>query len=361
MAKILIADDNRTILNVVRRMLEGFGHEVVTAGNGEEALALVDDEVDVILLDIEMPVLDGFGTLEQLNNRDLLVPVLFLTGSGSTENAVRALHLGAYDFIRKPVEDIELFRFHIQRAVERRISLLEEQHYRNVLEDDIYAKAAQLEKQNRLLKTYFHSLENATMQILSSFQNAMEEKDFYTAGHTHRVTGYALMLGRAMKLMESEMLVLKRAAQFHDIGKLVIDLSCIQKPGKLTEEEWKIIRKHPEVGSNIVKPPGFMEREQVIIRHHHERVDGGGYPDRMTGDELDVLTKIVTVVDSYDAMTSQRNYKVNKSMEEAVEELHLCSGSQFDREVVTCFTRNIVRYSPQKFDVTSEKRDNFGI
>jgi putative nucleotidyltransferase with HDIG domain len=169
----------------------------------------------------------------------------------------------------------------------------------------------------------------------------MEEKDLYTAGHTMRVTEYALMLGLAMDLPEKELVVLRRAAQFHDIGKLVIDLSCIQKPGKLTDDEWILIKKHPVIGANIIQPLGFMEREQFIIRHHHERIDGKGYPDGLKGEHLDLLTKILVVVDSYDAMTSMRNYRRNLNMDEALCELQLHSGSRFDKEIVDVFSRAV--------------------
>jgi putative two-component system response regulator len=155
-------------------------------------------------------------------------------------------------------------------------------------------------------------------------------------------------------LSEGEVVILRRAAQFHDIGKLVIDLSCIQKPGKLTEEEWLLIRKHPTVGANIVQPLGFMDREQFIIRHHHERMDGKGYPAGLTGDQLDDLTKIIIVVDSYDAMTSRRNYRDNMSMDEAVEELFSCSGTQFDSNIVEYFSRSITEFTPTKSAFSEE-------
>jgi putative nucleotidyltransferase with HDIG domain len=201
-------------------------------------------------------------------------------------------------------------------------------------------------------------LEKATVQLMTSLQNAMEEKDYYTAGHTMRVTEYALMLGVAMGLSENEILVLRRAAQFHDIGKLVIDLSCIQKPGKLSEEEWVLIRKHPTVGANIIQPLGFMEREQFIIRHHHERIDGKGYPDGLTGDQLDDLTKILIVVDSYDAMTSKRNYRKNMNLQEAVKELYKGIGTQFDPNIVEYFSRSIIDFTPTKDVFTQEHLEN---
>lgn len=352
--KILMADDDAMVRTTVSKILEMFGHQVDTASDGEAVIGLVDDSYDVIILDINMPDMDGFETMNRLNEINCEIPVLFLTGAGSMDYAVKAINLGAYDFLTKPIEDLDIFNVKIRRAIEKRKYVLQERRYKAALEDDIQLKAMQLEKQNELLLTYSNSLENATVQLMCSLQNAMEEKDYYTAGHTMRVTEYALMLGKVMELPQSDLLVLKRASQFHDIGKLVIDLSCIQKPGKLTEEEWLLIRKHPSVGANIIQPLGFMEREQFIIRHHHERMDGKGYPDGLTGDQLDDLTKILIVVDSYDAMTSKRNYRKNMTMEEAVEELYRCSGTQFSLDIVENFARKIVDFIPAKGVLTRE-------
>lgn len=344
--KILIADDDMMVRTTVSKILEMFGHDVITAADGKGVIDAVDDSFDVIILDINMPDMDGFETINALNDLDYDIPVLFLTGAGSMDYAVKAINLGAYDFLTKPIEDLDIFNVKIRRAIEKRMYVLQERKYKESLEDDIRLKADLLEEQNKLLLTYSNSLENATVQLMSSLQNAMEEKDFYTAGHTMRVTEYALMLGMAVSLPERDILVLRRAAQFHDIGKLVIDLSCIQKPGKLSDEEWVLIKKHPTVGANIIQPLGFMEREQFIIRHHHERMDGMGYPDGLTGADLDDLTKILIVVDSYDAMTSRRNYRHNMGMEEALGELFKCCDSQFDRSTVEYFAKSIVDFTP---------------
>lgn len=344
-AKILLADDDLTVRTTVSTVLEMFGHSVTTVADGRDVIDLVDDSYDVIILDINMQDMSGFETIEVLNSRQSDIPVLFLTGAGSMDYVVQAINLGGYDFLTKPIEDLDIFNVKIRRAIEKRSFILRERQYKSSLEDDVRSKTRELEETNKLLLRYSHSLENATVQLMSSLQNAMEEKDFYTAGHTMRVTEYALMLGLAMDLPEKELVVLRRAAQFHDIGKLVIDLSCIQKPGKLTDEEWVLIRKHPVVGANIIQPLGFMEREQFIIRHHHERMDGTGYPDGLKSDDLDQLTKILIVVDSYDAMTSRRNYRRNLNMEEAICELQLFSGSQFDGETVDVFSRAVRDFS----------------
>ncbi|HKJ66239.1 MAG TPA: HD domain-containing phosphohydrolase [Desulfopila sp.] len=358
-AKIIIADDDPMVRNTVSKILEMFGHEVKTVVDGSGVFETLDDSFDVIILDINMPGMDGFATINELNRRNFKIPVLFLTGAGSMDYAVKAINLGAYDFLTKPIEDLDIFNVKIRRAIEKRMYVLKERQYKESLEDDVREKTMMLEKQNKLLLRYSENLEKATVQMMSSMQNAMEEKDYYTAGHTMRVTEYAVLLGKAMDIDEENQLVLRRAAQFHDIGKLVIDLSCIQKPGKLTEDEWKLIRKHPSVGANIVKPLKFMEREQFIIRHHHERMDGKGYPAGIQGEQLDQLTKILIVVDSYDAMTSKRNYRKNLNMDEALKELHVCSGTQFDKETVEVFSKTIVDFNPAESIFSKEYQENY--
>lgn len=345
-AKILVADDDSLVRATVSKILEMFGYEVVSVADGKYVLDIVDNSYDVILLDINMPGMDGFETIEALNGLRFDIPVIFLTGAGCMDHVVKAINLGAYDFLTKPIEDLDIFNVKIRRAIEKRMFIRREARYKRELENDVRVKAAELEKTNKLLMVYSNSLENATVQLMSSLQNAMEEKDFYTAGHTMRVTEYAVLLGLAMNVSENDLVILRRAAQFHDIGKLVIDLSCIQKPGKLNESEWGLIRNHPVIGANIIKPLGFMDREYFIIRHHHERMDGKGYPDGLKGDDIDILTKILIVVDSYDAMTSKRNYRRNMNMEEAVEELNNNVGSQFDKRCVLGFSEAIADFVP---------------
>jgi len=336
-SKILIADDDDLVRTAVNKILTLFDHDVIAVSSGQEVIDNVCENFDVIILDINMPDMDGFETLEHLNKKNLDIPVLFLTGAGSMDYVVKAINLGAYDFMTKPIEDIELFHVKVRRAIEKRTFLRHEKLYKQNLESEVLDKTRELAEKNILLEQYGDHLEKATVQIMSSLQAAMEEKDWYTAGHTRRVTEFSMLLGEAIDLPGEEQVILRRAAQFHDIGKLVIDLSCIQKPGKLTAEEWELIKKHPEVGANIIEPLTFMERERDIIRHHHEKLDGSGYPDGIGADELDVLTRIITVADSFDAMTSRRNYRRNLSTLEAVAELRHCAGAQFDPELVEAF------------------------
>ena len=336
-SKVLIADDDSLVRLAIEKILTLFGHEVTAVPSGQAVLDRVSDLYDVIVLDINMPGMDGFETLERLNRMNCDIPVLFLTGAGSMDYAVTAINLGAYDFLTKPIGDIELFHIKIRRAAEKRHFVRQEKEYKKILEHDVREKTRELAEKNQLLERYSDHLENATVQIMLSLQTAMEEKDGYTAGHTRRVTEYCLQLGEAVGLDGEEMTILRRASQFHDIGKLVIDLSCIQKPGPLNEKEWELIKKHPSIGAIIIEPLTFLSRERDIIRHHHERLDGSGYPDGIGGSDLDTLTRIITIADSYDAMTSRRNYRCNLNTSDAVEELRRCGDTQFDAQLVELF------------------------
>ena len=335
--KVLIADDDTLVREAVQKILMMFGHQVIAVPSGEEALAQLAPDLDLIILDINMPGMDGFETLKRLNRLDLGIPVIFLTGVGSMEYAVKAINLGAYDFIPKPIEDLDIFNIKVKRAIEKRMYVLQERAYKENLEFEVQEKTKELAKKNRLLEEYSQNLEVSALNTMLTLQTALEEKDMYTAGHTIRVTNYALTIAQAMQFSADDLVVLERACQVHDIGKLVIDVNFIRKPGALTDEEWKLMRKHPEIGANIIKPLTFMQQELFIVRHHHERMDGKGYPDGLLGDELDILTKVITVADSYDAMTSKRSYKANLELDAAIDELNRCSGSQFDPEVVQVF------------------------
>ncbi|MBC8318198.1 MAG: response regulator [Desulfobulbaceae bacterium] len=335
--KILIADDDALVRDAVVKILELFGYQITAVPGGREALEILSDEYDAIILDINMPGMNGFETIQAITKRGLDIPVLFLTGAGTMEYAVKAISLGAYDFIAKPIDDIDLFEVKIKRAIEKRMFLIKEKSYKKNLEKEVKLKTKELAEKNILLEQYSHHLEVSTVNTIITLNTALEEKDQYTAGHTRRVTEYSQMICRAMDLSQAEISVVTRACQLHDIGKLVIDVSCIQKPGPLTDEEWTLVKKHPEVGENIIRPLSFLSREGTIVRHHHERLDGKGYPDGIYGDDIDLLTKIVTVADSYDAMTSKRAYKVNMAKEDAIEEMRKHCNTQFDPRVVETF------------------------
>jgi HD-GYP domain-containing protein (c-di-GMP phosphodiesterase class II) len=163
---------------------------------------------------------------------------------------------------------------------------------------------------------------------------ALEEKDRYTAGHSRRVTHYAVGIARLLGVNDHDQWVLQTASQLHDMGKLMIDLSYVNKPGPLSPEEWEIMKEHPAMADRFLSPLPFLEEVRPIIRSHHERMDGSGYPDALEGDEVTLLTQILAVADSYDAMTSRRSYRDPMPIADAIMELRRFTGVQFRPEPV---------------------------
>lgn len=335
--RILIVDDDISIINILSLILEKFGCCVTTAANGKEALGLLTRNFDTIILDINMPELDGISLLRIIKTMGIDTPVLFLTGEKALENAKNAIELGAYDFIEKPIEDFEFFKLKIDRSLQKNNLIRKEKKHREDLEKEVKNKTMELENTNKILLQYSKRLEDSTIETISTLMVALEEKDRMTIGHTNRVTHYAKLLAQKNGLPARDCQAVARASQLHDIGKLVIDSSYIHKVGPLTDNEWNAIKKHPETGAAILAPLGFLQREKKIVHQHHEWFDGTGYPDGIKGMEIDLLARIVTIADSYDAMTSPRSYKEAIGRAEAIQELERCAGTQFDPSLTESF------------------------
>lgn len=331
--RILVVDDEKAPRDAIVRILELLQFEVYSADSAESALRQVRNiDLDVILLDIQMKEVDGFEIFSRIAALKVSASVVFLTGNGTLQYAIRAMNLGAYDFIEKPVQDLELFDRKLLRAVEKKRYTDLEKRYTQKLEEDVNEKT-------RVIKQYTNKIESEAVSIIASLQVALERKDSLTAGHTTRVTEFAHKIGQELSLTKAELQALVRGAQLHDIGKLVIDLRCIQKTTSLTEDEWTVIRTHPAVGADILEPLSFLQVEQEIVRSHHEKLDGTGYPAGKKSAEISFLARIVTVADSYDAMISQRSYKSSRRAIDAISELRRCTGTQFDGCVVDAAVR----------------------
>ncbi len=180
-------------------------------------------------------------------------------------------------------------------------------------------------------------------RAMQSLVRILESKDEYTRGHSDRVTEYAGLIASEMNLSEDEIEILKDSARLHDIGKLSVPNTILNKEGRLTDEEWAIIKTHPAVGADILKPVIFDKQMLSVVRYHHERNDGTGYPDKLHGEDIGILTAIISVADAYDAMTSDRSYRKALSQEQALAELRTCKGTQFRPEVVEAFEKAVSR------------------
>lgn len=348
--RILVVDDEPAIREVISEYLRMEGYQVGTAADGLEALAILrNQEFDVIVTDLSMPNLDGFGLMHRALELQPLVSVIVLSGQGTFENAVQAVHRGAYDFVAKPVRDFKSFKITIDRGLEHKSLVLAKENYQNNLEAMVEEQTKELARTNRLLKKYADELEAVSLSFITTLLTALEEKDRYTAGHSRRVTYYAVGAGRILGLPLDKLWILQTAAQLHDMGKLMIDLSYVNKPGPLTDEEWKIMAQHPAMADRFLTPLPFLAEVRPIILHHHERMDGSGYPDGLSGDQIDILTQILAVADSYDAMTSQRSYRLPMPKAQALAELWRWVDIYWKREPVQTLADYLSREEIDQF------------
>jgi putative two-component system response regulator len=288
------------------RFLTREGYGVVTAGNGREALERVQQEQpDLILLDVTMPELDGFAVCQRLkeDERTALIPITMLTGLDDREHRTRGLESGADDFLTKPFEQ----------------SILR----------------ARIRSQLRL-KRLTDQLEH-TERVIFMLAAAVEAKDAYTEGHLRRLRAYSEQLAVAYGLTPAEVRAVRYGGILHDIGKIGVDEAIIRKPGPLTPEEVAQMRRHPDIGAQIISQMRFAREVAPIISGHHEYWDGSGYPRGLRNEQIPIGARIITIVDAYDAMTTDRPYRAALPADEVLRRLTAGRGTQFDPELLDVF------------------------
>ncbi|HEY8378974.1 MAG TPA: HD domain-containing phosphohydrolase, partial [Nannocystis sp.] len=320
-SKILVVDDHPEIVRVIERLLAP-QHDVYTAGNGEEGLQKIHElKPDLVISDVMMPKLSGFQLVEILRKDPATerLPVLLLTARADGRDRVRGLRRGASDYLVKPFLPEEL---------KARVSnLLRAQHYESYLtrlNEELATKSSSLE-------TRVHSFFIDTVRTLVA---AIDAKDFYTGGHSERVSYFAVRIGEHMKLPRPMLRTIELGALLHDVGKIGIPDKILNKPGALTLEEIEIIRQHTVLGGRILeKSPELAELRRFAL-HHHERWDGTGYPDRLRGEDIPRSVRVVSVADCWDAMVSDRIYRAGMEPRVAAEKVSKLGATQFDPAVV---------------------------
>jgi putative two-component system response regulator len=286
-SKILIVDDNPSVIELLKSQLKPYKYEIETATDGEKALEQIrQSPPDLVVLDLMMPRISGYEICRRLKNgKDTrFIPIIVVTALQEQSDKLRAIELGADDFLVKPINKLEL--------TTRIKSLLRVK----LLHDDL----------------------DTSENILFSLVGALEAKDFYTKGHSERVAELACKIACRMKFSEREMDAIRKGSLLHDIGKIGVKESILLKPGKLTEEEISHVKMHAALGYEICQPLKSLEPCLPLIRWHHERIDGNGYPDSMKGDKIPLMARIAAVADCFDAMTTDRPYRKGMEIKTAV-------------------------------------------
>ena len=285
-ATILVADDMEDNREMLAALLRNEGYRVVLAADGEEALELLaTGPIDIALLDVRMPRRTGTSVCREIKRKPetRLLPVVLITGSNGADDRLQGIECGADDFLAKPVRKEELLA--------RVKSLLR-------------------------IKQFTDELEHAET-VLFSLALSIEAKDLYTEGHCDRLSKQSVALGRRIGLPEDQLIALRRGAMVHDLGKIAISERILQKAGPLSADEWVLMKKHPEIGERICRPLRSFGLVLPIIRHHHERLDGSGYPDGLKNGAIPLTARVLTTVDVYDALTTDRPYRQAFSPEKA--------------------------------------------
>jgi putative nucleotidyltransferase with HDIG domain len=327
MARCLVVDDEPMVRRSVVRMLEPLGFACIEAADGKQGLEALESagELPLIVSDLRMPELDGMGFLAAVRQRWPDTAVVMLSGMAETSTAVEALQLGAADFLLKPVA-IKEMHARVARVLEKRALVIENRFYQAHLEQQVTAQA------ERIKELFLEGV-----QMLA---RALEAKDAYTRGHSIRVSRYAVATAEQLGFDPAALEAIRIGGELHDIGKIGMREAVLHKPSSLTADEFRQVIEHPALGERMLSP---LARETPavlrIVRSHHERIDGGGFPDGLRGERIPFEARIVAVADSFDAMTTQRPYRDSRTPSEALDELRRVAGSQLDAAVVAAFAR----------------------
>ena len=307
---VLVVEDDLSIGRLLQGLLEREGYRTIRVDNGEAGLAAIDrDRPDLVLLDVGLPRMDGFEVVRRIraDGRWQSLPVILLTARTRTEDLVTGLDAGADDFLTKPFQHPELLA-RIRSALRLRQALV------------------RMEQAN---------------SAVAALANAVEAKDTVTERHCQRLANMAARLGSRAGLSGAELEVIAYGALLHDVGKIGIPEAILTKPGALDEHEWKLMREHPIIGERICAPLGATMAFLPIVRHHHERWDGRGYPDGLRAGGIPFGARIVGLVDAFDAMTHDRPYRIGRGVAGALEEVQREAGRQFDPDLAPLFIAEI--------------------
>ena len=337
MDKILVVDDDTAVRELLVEGLDTFGYPSVSASDIDEAFATVKREpIGLVLSDIDMPGGDGLQLLKRIKEHDADLDVIMVTGAVDADTAVQAIRRGASDYVTKPF-NLDEVQIVVERTLEKRRLILENRAHQERLEELVAQRTQEVLEKKREVEGLFEELEGTYESTLQALVTALDLRDNETHGHSYRVVEYAVLVAERLGVTEPDLTWIRRGAILHDVGKIGVPDAVLRKPGKLNSAEWEEMHRHPEMGYSMLKHIPFLEPALDIVLCHQERFDGTGYPRRLKGEEIPLGARIFAVVDTFDAMTSDRPYRAALGVREVREELQRCKGTQFDPQVVEAF------------------------
>lgn len=353
--RVLIVDDELHARKVLATMLAEGGVQCKTAACAEEALRILDGEpVDAMLVDLQMPTMSGMELLIKLRPRYPAMAFLMATGVDDIRVGIEAMKNGADDYLVKPLQ-LEVVIASLERALKKKRLEQEVENYRRHLEEMVGKRTEQL-------KSALLHIQRSYEDTLEALGAAIDLRDSQTAGHSKRVAVYSIKIAKELGTAEEELKTIARGAWLHDIGKLATPDAILLKPGALTQEEWRIMKRHAEIGYDLVKRIPFLADAAEIIWTHHERWDGSGYPRGLKGTGIPLGARVFAVADTVDAMTSDRPYRSALSFEDAQEEISIGAGRRYDSQVVSAFLTvgiekwKILRHSLEQSSTTRQEK-----
>jgi len=344
---LFICDDSEVSRYLVEQLMVEGGYFVALEPTAKEGLdAFRENDFDLVIAKPQMPDLSSLELIRELKRTDPDCIIIALLEEHKQEVLEYLFSLGIYDFISKPINLEKLF-FLVRKGIEMHTLMLANRRLTQGLKENNSA----LEKQNTLLAKriedstksltrLYEDLRSTYMRTIKVLAQAIDARDHYTHSHSESVGKYSVIIASEMELSAKEIETIRQACELHDLGKIGVEDSILMKAGPLTEEEWKQIRKHPQIAAQILEPLTFLNDVIDLVRQHHEHFDGTGYPEGRRGEDILLGSRIIHLADAYEAMTSARSYrKIPLTKEAAVEEIKKHSGTQFDPKVVEAFLR----------------------
>lgn len=331
-ARILILDDQEINIRLLQKILQNAGYVHVTSITDSRKIEQLytDNDYDLILLDIRMPHMDGFEVMKKLNTipKESFVPVLVLSAQNDLETKLSALKLGAKDFLTKPFDQTEVL-LRINNLLEVRLMQLHQRLQNKLLDERVKERTRELNE--------------TRLEVIRRLGLAAEFRDNETGYHIIRMSKYSQIIAQYFGLGEDQAELILNASPMHDIGKIGIPDHILLKPGRLDKQEWSIMKTHAAIGAEILSGHNseLMLTARTIALNHHEKFDGSGYPNGIAGENIPISARIVALSDVFDALTSERPYKKAWSIEKAVSEIHHCSNSHFDPDLVSAFDESL--------------------